>query len=261
MRHFLFVEPTPSLGVDGCYHFVYVTTNLKNGKFYVGKHSTKRLSDGYYGSGLIIARAVKKYGVDTFSCRPVAFFETSDLAFEFEALMVDADLVSRKDCYNKKLGGDGGFDHINSDPKAKLRCVEKTRRTIASLPEEVRSEINRKKARSGELNGMFGRDRSGENNPRFGVTVQGTETAEKIRQRAVERYKTQTHPCKGRKLSESQVDDIKDRNSKEWKFLKDGVIHEFKNLEEFCRLHDLNPVCMSRVARGINKSHRGWINV
>ena len=36
------------------YHFVYETTNLINGKKYIGKHSTDDLNDGYLGSGKAI---------------------------------------------------------------------------------------------------------------------------------------------------------------------------------------------------------------
>jgi len=33
------------------YHFVYKTTHI-NGKYYIGRHTTKKLNDNYYGSGL-----------------------------------------------------------------------------------------------------------------------------------------------------------------------------------------------------------------
>lgn len=42
------------------HHIVYVTTNVKNGKFYIGKHSTTNLNDGYCGSGVWVLRAKKK---------------------------------------------------------------------------------------------------------------------------------------------------------------------------------------------------------
>jgi len=42
------------------HHLVYVTTNVKNGKFYIGKHSTADVNDGYCGSGVWVLRAKRK---------------------------------------------------------------------------------------------------------------------------------------------------------------------------------------------------------
>lgn len=47
-------------------NFVYLTTNLKNGKQYVGSHHTQNENDGYLGSGRIFLKAVKKYGKENF---------------------------------------------------------------------------------------------------------------------------------------------------------------------------------------------------
>ena len=47
-------------------NFVYITTNLINGKQYVGSHFTDNLNDGYTGSGKAITSAIKKYGKENF---------------------------------------------------------------------------------------------------------------------------------------------------------------------------------------------------
>lgn len=40
------------------YRFVYMTTNLVNGKRYIGQHTTENLNDGYLGSGKILKNAI-----------------------------------------------------------------------------------------------------------------------------------------------------------------------------------------------------------
>lgn len=46
--------------------YVYKTTNLINGKIYVGQKHSNSFDKNYYGSGLLIQRAIKKYGKNNF---------------------------------------------------------------------------------------------------------------------------------------------------------------------------------------------------
>jgi hypothetical protein len=43
-------------------HIIYKITNMVNGKYYVGRHSTTDINDGYMGSGIWIKNAIRKYG-------------------------------------------------------------------------------------------------------------------------------------------------------------------------------------------------------
>jgi hypothetical protein len=63
------------------FYFVYLTTNLINGKQYVGDHSTHNLNDNYLGSGKIIKDAIKKYGIQNFKKEILEQFNTKQEAF------------------------------------------------------------------------------------------------------------------------------------------------------------------------------------
>ena len=41
--------------------FIYKTTNLVNGKIYIGQHIGK-VNDSYLGSGVVLHNAIRKYG-------------------------------------------------------------------------------------------------------------------------------------------------------------------------------------------------------
>jgi group I intron endonuclease len=91
------------------YHYIYKTTNLKNGKFYVGMHSTHNLNDGYLGSGTILRRSIRRNGPENFKIEYLEFFDNrTDLANR-EKELVNEDLLKDPMCINLRSGGVGGW--------------------------------------------------------------------------------------------------------------------------------------------------------
>jgi len=109
---------------------VYKTTNLANGKFYLGVHKTENQADDYLGSGKYLRRAIAKYGTNSFQKEVLFLFENPAVAFECERDLVAA-VLGNKLCMNMKHGGDGGFDFINShglnDQPAAAKKAEEAR--------------------------------------------------------------------------------------------------------------------------------------
>jgi len=94
-------------------YIIYKTTNLINNKFYIGKHKTNDINDDYMGSGTVLKKAFKKYGIDNFKREVLFILDTRVEANLKEKELVNEAFVERKDTYNIKEGGHGGWDHVN----------------------------------------------------------------------------------------------------------------------------------------------------
>ena len=95
------------------YYTVYKITNLIDNKIYIGVHITSNLNDDYMGSGKILIRSVKKYGIQNFKKEILFIFDSPKDMFEKESEIVNEEFVKRPDTYNIKCGGHGGWDYVN----------------------------------------------------------------------------------------------------------------------------------------------------
>ena len=87
------------------YFTIYETTNILNGKTYIGSHITSNLDDGYLGSGKLLTADIKKYGENAFVKRIIFFaFSRKDM-YEVERQLVGLDYCKRGDTYNVAEGG------------------------------------------------------------------------------------------------------------------------------------------------------------
>lgn len=94
------------------FYTIYKTTNIINGKFYIGKHQTKDLNDGYAGSGKRLRYAMEKYGKDNFHTEILHVCETEKEMNTLERILVVPD---PEISYNLCRGGNGGFSYINAN--------------------------------------------------------------------------------------------------------------------------------------------------
>lgn len=105
-------------------YIVYKTTNLINGKIYIGVHRTNPdIFDGYIGCGVThkdkkkkakkgFPKAVQKYGYDNFKRETLFEFPDTEQgreqAYKKEKEIVNISFIKRKDTYNLITGGTKG---------------------------------------------------------------------------------------------------------------------------------------------------------
>ena len=97
------------------YHYIYKTTNIITGKYYIGMHSTNDLNDGYIGSGKRLWYLINKYGKENHKFEILEFFSDRKSLRKRESELVNEELLQDPMCMNLTLGGGSGFDYLNSD--------------------------------------------------------------------------------------------------------------------------------------------------
>lgn len=127
------------------FHYVYITTNLANGKKYIGKHSFKSLQNNYLGSGHGIKAAVQKYGRDGFIKEIISVHDTEDLAYEAEKKLVESyDAVKNPLFYNRTNGGRGGEAERNLNEEHRIKISESLKgRKISDQHKKRLSDIKK----------------------------------------------------------------------------------------------------------------------
>ncbi len=130
------------------HYTIYKTTCLKNSKFYIGKHQTKNLDDGYLGSGKLLGRAIKKYGRENFKKEILETFSTEAEMNAAEKRLV----ILGPQSYNLCEGGNGGFGYINSSEEIlKKRDTKENKRKgyLAALSAMTDPEKNKRAQAAG----------------------------------------------------------------------------------------------------------------
>jgi|LakMenEpi03Aug12_release.lakeMendotaPanAssembly.Ray.scaffolds.fasta_scaffold287011_2 group I intron endonuclease len=128
--------------MEKCF-LIYKITNQINQKFYIGKHETFNMDDGYMGSGLAIKSAIKKYGPDNFKKEILYIFDSRKQMEDKERELLTEDALSNPLCYNIALGGQGG----NLGSVVNKKISESTSRAMkgVSKTEEHKKAIQKAK--------------------------------------------------------------------------------------------------------------------
>lgn len=104
------------------HNIVYLTTNLINGKIYIGRHVTNKLDDGYLGSGNEFGKALKEFGRENFIREVLFDFEDPKEMVDKETELIKQLFENQKETYNAILGGSGITTH-SPEVRQKLREI------------------------------------------------------------------------------------------------------------------------------------------
>lgn len=156
-------------------HYVYIITNLMNGKKYIGKRSCKHNieNDKYMGSGLAITYAIKKYGIENFEKKILLVCDTEEEAFDEERKAIQLVKAWENPMYYNISGGGEGFGSGEGHPFYGKCRSDKTKKKLSKahtgkkLSEETKRKISESKKGvrlSEETKVKLGLLRKGKNN-------------------------------------------------------------------------------------------------
>lgn len=127
---------------------VYLTTNKINNKKYIGVDTAN--NKYYYGSGIAIKNALKKYGVENFIKEILFESDNNELLFEKEKFLIEKyNAVESKEFYNIAEGGKGGAGTLTSTEskiKHKIGCLKNGKIMTEKRKDKTYEEIYGDKA-------------------------------------------------------------------------------------------------------------------
>ncbi|UDY80688.1 GIY-YIG nuclease family protein [Geobacillus phage GR1] len=182
------------------YGYIYETTNLVNGKKYVGK-KTGPFNESYKGSGRLIKEAIKKYGSENFQTKVLEWCDSSEELCEKEIYWIKklGTLSKYGNGYNQNLVSAKGYEgqEHSEDTKNKISSSLKKayvgRKNVnygRKLPEKTRLKMSLSKraeknsfynkSHSEETKLKMSETRSGKGNHMYGRTGKSNPKSKKI---------------------------------------------------------------------------------
>lgn len=144
------------------YHYIYKTTCIITGKYYVGMHSSDSLNDNYLGSGKLLNFSIRKYGNKNHKREILEILECRNQLKDREKEIVNEELLSDPLNINLAYGGEGG-DTWSTNPnkneiskklslagmnrKYSEETLAKMRASAAKRPKPSRESIERAEAK------------------------------------------------------------------------------------------------------------------
>jgi len=204
----------------------YITTNIINGKQYVGMHASDDIeNDQYLGSGHAILRAIKKYGRENFKRDILCVSENKEIAHKNEKKLIKEHNTLNPNGYN--LSPTGGLGVGGSHSKESLKKMSENRKGIKAWNEGIKHSeeaIDKMKAAKAKYKPWLGRKHTEEQKRKIGEAnskrIVTDETKQKLREinlgrkQSEETKKKIGESLKGRVFSEEHRRKIGEANKR-----------------------------------------------
>jgi len=214
---------------------IYKTTNLVNGKFYIGKD--KYNNKDYIGSGKILKSAIEKYGIENFKKDIIEVCNSYKELNEREIFWINF-TNAIKNGYNIAIGGDGG-DTISNHPNRDEICKKHSDWMFENNPTKG---IKRSDDSISKWKESYGNKSEGINNPNYGKN-HSDETKSKISKKALGRVVTEETRKKislSNKGKKSYWKDKKNKKHSDWMTLNNPMKGKFHTEETKKIISEIN---------------------
>lgn len=238
--------------IEEPYGFIYITTNMVNGKRYLGQ---KRFDEWnkwktYLGSGKAFKNALKKYGKENFSRNIIYFCYSEEELNKVEYdLSVFLNVVESEDWYNLEYGGNGcsGYHHteetkrhlseifsgenhpwygrhhseeskaIMSEKRKGVTPANKGKQATEDTKQKLREAwVNRPRVFSDDVKQKMSAAHSGEKNHNYGKPM-SDEVKEKLSKSLKGKFAGENNPNYGKQMSEETKRKISEKAKERYK--------------------------------------------
>lgn len=208
------------------YGYIYETTNLINGKKYIGQHKSNKFDNWYLGSGIVLKKAIKKYGRENFRTIIIEKINTckEDLNNREIYWIKYFNAVKSKEYYNNSCGGEEkGWKGLNDAVKLNLREHPCCKRKMSDETKEKISKANKGKKRTKEQREQFSNAHKGQI-----PWNKGKKTPLEVINKLSESHKGQKAWNKGKSFSDESRAKMSISKTGTKYINKDGVVRNIK---------------------------------
>jgi group I intron endonuclease len=204
---------------------IYLITNLKNNKQYVGitKFSLEERFCQHIKRGFILTEAIRKYGKDLFSIELIEEVETAERAYELEIFYIEKYNTKSPNGYNLTDGGDGIFgweatEEYRKECSERVKELHKQKKVgmYGKKHTEQTREKMKESAKEVERTWLIGRKHSPETIELLRQKNLGRKHTEETRQKIKENHHDisgENNPMYGRKHSPETIEKMKQKRA------------------------------------------------